>query len=426
MKNTPNQLKNKFYRPIFLSLYLLISLQMGYAQQTIWKHSKGSFRQDNGYNWVEYSEAKRAWSFVKNNTSSYEATILYDKSRNCWVKLTQTACYVSFNGSPYTQYYAGGWSNYAGFDNEVGTSNPTVITVTPQKTEAEIKAQELENQKKQIEIAEMQRKRQEEINAQNERDRQAQIEKEAREREAREQKIAADLKRVKEEDKAVNGANSELKNALAGGNFEKVKNLVTIKKANPAAIYEKGENTLFFALNYPKILDFLIDKGAEVTQQREEDGSSPLHLVENLESAMVLVKYMRNLNLTNAANASPLERAIRNNRGEIAIYLIDKGSNVNSNDGMPLALACGMDDTPVQLEVARKLLSKGAKPNQSPPNKNGYRGYTYPLHLAASNDSYELVELLLEKGADPDLRDSVGKKAKSYAKNKDLKKRLKD
>lgn len=249
-----------------------------------------------------------------------------------------------------------------------------------------------------------------------------QIEAEAKEKrereEAEERKIAEDIKRVKEEDKAVNGANTRLKMGLISGNFEMVKKAIA-EKANPAAVFEKGENTLFFALNNAKILNFLIENGADVTQKRD-DGASPLHLVENVEVAISLVKYTRDINAPDKNKQTPLESAIRRNKPDIAIYLIDKGADVNSNRGAPLSFACGMNKVPVQLEVVITLIGKGAKINQAPDNAN------YPLHLAAQGDNYDLAKLLLEKGANPDLKDGANKKVKYYAQDKRLKALLKD
>jgi ankyrin repeat protein len=392
---------------IYLFFTNIIGVNLLFAQQTIWKHSTGSFRLQNDNVWIEYTMAKVAFSFVKHIDSNYDQTILYDKSRDCFIRLTRSECFVSFNRRPYQKYYDGGWSTNIGFDDEMGTKT---------KTQEEIKAIELQNKKTQLEIAEIERKRKEEADAKRAKEAEI-IRKETAEREAAEkQRLADDIKRVKEEDKAVGGANTRLKNGLIGGNFEMVKKAIA-EKANPAAVYEKGENTLFFALGNAKILDYLIEKGADVTQQREQDGFSPLHLVENLDAAMILIKYSRDINITNTEGTTPLEVAISKNKSDIANYLIDKGANIN---GKPLALACGMNETPIQIDVVKKLLSKGAKPNDSP------NGYDYPLHLAAKNNNYELAMLLIDKGADPDKRDFNGRKAKSYAKDKDLRKLLKD
>ncbi len=56
------------------------------------------------------------------------------------------------------------------------------------------------------------------------------------------------------------------------------------------------------------------------------------------------------------------------------------------------------------LELAQILLKAGADPNQL----NGIGNP--PLHLAATNDSAEMIELLLKYGAEIEKRDEIGKK----------------
>ncbi len=88
--------------------------------------------------------------------------------------------------------------------------------------------------------------------------------------------------------------------------------------------------------------------------------------------------------------------------------LIDKGADVNMHDKnsgvTPLVMAC----THGLVDIAKLLIKNGADVNL--PGKNG----TTPL-IAAAGRSLELVELLLEKGADPAARTQEGECAFTYS-----------
>ncbi|KAK4160737.1 hypothetical protein QBC43DRAFT_112060 [Cladorrhinum sp. PSN259] len=79
---------------------------------------------------------------------------------------------------------------------------------------------------------------------------------------------------------------------------------------------------------------------------------------------------------------------------------------------------------PERLEIARMLLeNNGADPNG---NTQIYRGWCYspsdlgmaPIHIAAGTGDVEMVELLLEFGADKDKKDGYGRTAMDLAKAK--------
>ena len=90
-----------------------------------------------------------------------------------------------------------------------------------------------------------------------------------------------------------------------------------------------------------------------------------------------------------------LNRAIRNNWSRQYVYtLIQSGYDVNkaNNKGeTPLYIACETN----QLEIVKLLLDKGADVNLKPRLK-----MKTPLFLACENENLEMVNLLLEKDAD--------------------------
>ena len=89
--------------------------------------------------------------------------------------------------------------------------------------------------------------------------------------------------------------------------------------------------------------------------------------------------------------------------------LIDGGVNVNAKDAKgtyPLMLACSYKDNDAMIEL---LLSKGADPNIRGPNGE------IPLALAARY-SLKAVQMLVDKGADINAKDNAGFTALWWAK----------
>ncbi|RYG68883.1 hypothetical protein EON80_10800 [bacterium] len=141
----------------------------------------------------------------------------------------------------------------------------------------------------------------------------------------------------------------------------------------------------------------LVGRGASVTQVSE--GATPLQAAATARKA-AMVKFL----LEKGARVDA-----RGERGETALLsattfgdyqtvaaLLKAGANPNLADregATPLLYAC-MGLSPDSLKIARALLEKGANPNLGP-----QRGS--PLASAARSGAAELVQLLLQKGADP-------------------------
>jgi ankyrin repeat protein len=111
---------------------------------------------------------------------------------------------------------------------------------------------------------------------------------------------------------------------------------------------------------------------------------------------------------TGAASVDDLILAVWGFDTAKATALIDGGVDVNGKDAKgiyPLLLACGYKDNDEMIEL---LLNKGADPNIFGPN-----GET-PLGLAARR-SFKAVKMLVEKGADVNAKHEKGKTALWWA-----------
>lgn len=123
--------------------------------------------------------------------------------------------------------------------------------------------------------------------------------------------------------------------------------------------------------------------------------------------ASVLVEYPgTNLNVRNATGETPLMLAALAGETTLAAKMIARGAEVNKPGWAPLHYAAGAGHLPM-IEL---LLEQNAYIDAA--SENG----TTPLMFAARENKPEAVRLLVERGADPSLRNDAGLGAADYLK----------
>jgi uncharacterized protein len=171
-------------------------------------------------------------------------------------------------------------------------------------------------------------------------------------------------------------------------------------------------------------------------------GMTALHFAArdgNSEMTRILVEAGAHLDRPSANGTRPMVVAIINNHIELALYLLEKGADANAADDFykrtPLFAAVEMRDpdftrdtaSPVQdkvdpMELIKALLAHGATPNaqvnttpfrgfyQVSANWANFDGQTAFIRAALSGD-VTLMRLLLENGADPNIKTYEGSTA---------------
>jgi ankyrin repeat protein len=146
-----------------------------------------------------------------------------------------------------------------------------------------------------------------------------------------------------------------------------------------------------------KLVRALLAAGADVNA-RAADGYTALH-------AAAVDREVNIVELLLASGVTPLMCSVGSPYGDakVSLALIRAGADVNAAD-LNGEAAFWIAATSSPLEVVEEMLKKGADPNVRYPRSTG----NTPLHMAAMNGLKDEVELLLRYGADPTIRNANG------------------
>lgn len=119
---------------------------------------------------------------------------------------------------------------------------------------------------------------------------------------------------------------------------------------------------------------------------------------------------------------SPLEKAAWDASLEVIELLVEHGGRVYPGNALPSA---GKTSLPGRTDVLAYFMDRGAPINTVEFEHNPAifkmhwsRGFGTALHHASRRGNDELVKFLLQKGAERSLKDSLGKTALQYAREK--------
>ena len=186
----------------------------------------------------------------------------------------------------------------------------------------------------------------------------------------------------------------------------------------PGGNAEVGDNALLLAAEYnsnPEIIKFLLRSGLNVNSKSSLLGDSALMIAcranKNPIVAEMLIRYGADVNIRNGVAYSAFMFAAQRKDGLVLLRLLtEKGADVLAADASlsnALHTACAGQGS---VESISFLLSVGLPVNGQ--NGQDFGAYS-PLMLAVRNENpdVEIIRMLLQHGADPNLRDMEGKRA---------------
>ncbi|HXK50025.1 MAG TPA: ankyrin repeat domain-containing protein [Clostridiales bacterium] len=214
----------------------------------------------------------------------------------------------------------------------------------------------------------------------------------------------ADLKGVN------SNGNTPLHFASRNGNMEFIEYILSkgydINEKNNA-----GQAPIVWAVagNTPEVIGFLKEKGADINA-KDSDGRSLMFNAAargSKETIELLQSYGLDINEKDNFGMTPLQSGIRGGI-EILEYLLDKGAEIAPEECMS-GNSCTIDGTTIlhqamyanNPEIVELLIKRKA-----PLNVIDSNGST-PLMIAVNRGSVDIAQLLLNNGADPDIKDTA-------------------
>lgn len=172
-----------------------------------------------------------------------------------------------------------------------------------------------------------------------------------------------------------------------------------------------GLSALHYAAwnNYPEIVIFLLENGADPNSESEE--GIPLHLAcidNNIDIVKILIDLTHNINHCDNFNNTALLLSARNGNYELIELLLSKGANIHLKNNLKRnALYISAESK--NIEVALILIENKVDINSKDSTE------MTPLHICARNGNLELLKILLEYDAIIDNRDWFNSTALHYA-----------
>ena len=170
--------------------------------------------------------------------------------------------------------------------------------------------------------------------------------------------------------------------------------LLKLVKENPPLVHDKDESdctALHYAARYGRVetARWLIGQKADVNTM-SYNRFTPMHMVSNATLAELLIKSGADLDRKDAWGNTPLQRAAEENRPAVVDAILASGYKLDLRTAIMIK----------KRDVVKKMLKDDPKLARQASKGSNLWGDTTPLGLAARQKDKEIVELLLDAGAD--------------------------
>lgn len=202
--------------------------------------------------------------------------------------------------------------------------------------------------------------------------------------------------------------------ASKSGNFELVKQLIA-KGVNINGKNNLGNTPIALASchEHLDIVKFLLDLKADVNVLCSCNYTALHWAGNNLEINKLLIENKADPNVVNCSGWTPFRYAIARGNIEVVKLLYENGATLRPYDDIELTNVCGSKPFIEQFPVIKYLIEHEGNINACT--------YNTILHIASQRGCVPIIEYLIDRGADRNIKDYGGKVAADRARTSEVK-----
>ena len=203
--------------------------------------------------------------------------------------------------------------------------------------------------------------------------------------------------------------------AVQHGNLNMVKELINLG-ADINITDNIGLTPLYYSIYYnkPEVFKYLISKGANINIKSTNNCKTIIAeaVKKNLiEAVTLLLEHGSDINTVDCYGNTPLMIVIDNKYNDIAKILIDKGAEIDKQNKYAAENTITYAIIADNIEIVGYLIEKDKKNLNLQDSKYGET----PLMCAVVNGKVDIIKILLDHGADVNIKNKFNKTVLDYA-----------